>query len=138
MRFNIQSSSEFLRRNIDVYVVPIMHCISTPTMQKSFNSKDCQISLHIYTNYQTNTRHVCTHLNAFLMLKPNPASKCNNFESLWIVFGFVVVVDEMMSCQSIADCIHNCPIERDLGREWTLISRSLFVELFKHCHSNNQ
>ena len=35
-----------------------------------------------FTNFQIKTRHVCTYLNAFLMVNPNMVMKINNFKTI--------------------------------------------------------
>ena len=64
------------------HAVQILNTSPTPngvTIPKSL-LKTIQIFKSYFMNYKTNTRHVCTRFNAFLMVIPNIELKFNIFE----------------------------------------------------------
>ena len=50
-----------------------------------------------FTIYWTNTRHVCTYFNAFLIVIPNIDTKFQNFDILWNFVKFLFVVCSRLS-----------------------------------------
>ena len=57
-------------------------------------------SIH-FKNYWTDTRHVCTYLNAFSMVIPNIVMKFNNFDIYW---KLCVILD--LSSGKYYECCH--------------------------------
>ena len=63
-----------------------MRPLVSPSIQNHFVSQNYRN----FTHFKTNTRHVCTYLNAVLMVIPNIVNKFQNiefFEILWLFFN---------------------------------------------------
>ena len=57
------------------------------------------ISFVYFTNYKTNTRHICTHLNTFLTVNPNMVMKFNNSDIFYNFCELFEYFCEIMTCR---------------------------------------
>ena len=81
-----------MKLTLSSIMVAYSHCI-----RKEFWFYQTLNFCNYFRNYQTNTWHVCTYLNAFIMMISNIVMKFNNFD---IFFTFCEMFDPSLSAHA--------------------------------------